>query len=144
MIYLAEPEKFNQEFEVASCFIEHDGEILVLCRANHKPQGGTWGVPAGKIEENELPDETVLRELKEETGILLGKNDLRYFKTLFVRYPTYDFKYHMYSVRLSVKQAVKIDEKSHVEHRWVTPAEALKLNLIQDEDSCIKMFYNLE
>jgi 8-oxo-dGTP diphosphatase len=30
---------------------------------------GYWGLPGGKIEENEQPSETAIRETKEETGI---------------------------------------------------------------------------
>jgi hypothetical protein len=34
---------FNPKFEVVSCFIEVEGRILLLHRADHKPQGNTWG-----------------------------------------------------------------------------------------------------
>lgn len=144
MIYFEEPENFNTKFDVASCFIESDEEILVLRRAPHKPQGGTWGIPAGKVEQEESPLDTVKRELAEETGIKLGDEPAKYFKTIFVRYPTYDFKYHMYFVRLKHKPEIKIDENSHTEHRWLKPVEALELDLIEDEDACIKLFYNLD
>lgn len=40
-------------------------------------KGNFWGFPKGKIEENEKSRECALRELKEETGIILQSQDLK-------------------------------------------------------------------
>ena len=53
MIFIDKPNDFNPKFKVASSFIEHKGKILLLHRQNHKPQGNTWGVPAGKVDNGE-------------------------------------------------------------------------------------------
>jgi len=66
MIYKTEPENFISRFEIVSCYVEHDGKILILHRQNHKPQGNTWGLPAGKIDDNEDKIEAMLREIFEE------------------------------------------------------------------------------
>lgn len=55
------------------CYIEKDGKYLMLCR-NKKVNdcnGGKWIGVGGKIEENESPDEALLREVVEETGLTL-------------------------------------------------------------------------
>ena len=49
MISRTKLENFNKKFDVVSVFIEHDGEILLLHRQDHKPQGNTWAMPAGKV-----------------------------------------------------------------------------------------------
>lgn len=144
MIFLKEPSGFNPKFEVVSCFLECAGKILLLLRSSNVEQGGTWGVPAGKLEKGETSKEAVVREIYEETSFITQKVTVKYFRSIFVRYPSYDFKYHMYSLILENEPKIIIDGKSHTEFRWVKPNDALKLNLIQDEDSCIKMFYNLE
>jgi ADP-ribose pyrophosphatase YjhB (NUDIX family) len=51
MISKNKPENFTPKFEVVSCFVEYKNEILLLLRQDHKPQGNTYGVPAGKIDE---------------------------------------------------------------------------------------------
>ena len=60
MIFKERPPNFSSEFDVASCFVEHDGEILLLHRQDHKPEGNTWGVPAGKVDEGEEIMQTML------------------------------------------------------------------------------------
>ena len=53
------------------CYIEHDGYYLMLLR-NKKakdPNEGKWIGIGGKFEEGETPDECMLREVREETGI---------------------------------------------------------------------------
>ena len=55
MIYGSKPKQFNPLFEVVSCFVEHNGEIILLHRQSQKPEGDTWGVPAGKVGEEENP-----------------------------------------------------------------------------------------
>jgi hypothetical protein len=35
-----------------------------------------------------------------------------------------------------------LNTKEHKDYKWLTPSQALKLNLIPDEDKCIEMAYN--
>ena len=59
------------------CYIERDGCYLMMNRnkkANDENEGKWIGV-GGHMEENEAPEECVLREIKEETG--LEVTDLR-------------------------------------------------------------------
>ena len=139
MIYKNKPENFNPKFEVVSCFVEYEDEILLLLRQDHKPEPNTYWVPAGKVDAGESLIQSMQRETKEETDIDLA--DAIYFDKLFVRYPEYDFIYHMFSRRFSSKPKVKINPNEHKQYIWKTPAEALKMELIRDLDECIKLFY---
>jgi ADP-ribose pyrophosphatase YjhB (NUDIX family) len=49
------------------CFDEH-GKILLL-----KQEGKKWNIPGGTLEENETPEETLRREVYEETTVRLGQ-----------------------------------------------------------------------
>ena len=55
------------------CYIENNGNWLMLYR--NRKQGdmneGKWISPGGKVEEGETPDECVVREVLEETGLRL-------------------------------------------------------------------------
>lgn len=143
MIYLDKPQNFNSQLEVVSCFIEHNDEILLLHRQDRKPEGNTWGVPAGKVNMGETTTETMIREIKEETGLIISTDNLNYFGKVYVKYPKMDFIYHMFSARLDKKPIIKINFAEHKNFQWISPAEALQIPLILDEDACIKMFYKI-
>ncbi len=142
MLYKEQPKNFTPKFEVVSCFVEYKDEILLLLRQDHKPEGNTYGVPAGKVDAGETINQAMKREWWEETQIDL--NDAEYFDKLFVRYPDYDFIYHMYSKRFTERPEVKINPKEHKNYIRKTPQEALKMDLIRDLDECIKLFYDVK
>ncbi|MDY0394516.1 NUDIX domain-containing protein [Virgibacillus halophilus] len=52
------------------CFIQRGNQLLLLNREK-SPNMGKWNGVGGKIEKNESPKESILREVSEETGIVL-------------------------------------------------------------------------
>ncbi|MCC8165248.1 MAG: NUDIX domain-containing protein [Planctomycetes bacterium] len=52
----------------ASAIVRRDGRVLLLWHNKL----GMWLYPGGHVEENETPDESVLREVKEETGLTVA------------------------------------------------------------------------
>lgn len=56
--------------------INRNNKIVLMRRFNTGYKDGYFTLPAGHIEENELPKETMIREIKEETGIICKKEDL--------------------------------------------------------------------
>jgi len=141
MIYKTQPDNFNPKFEVVSCYIEHDGDILILHRQDHKPEGNTWGLPAGKIDADENELDAMVREVGEETGINIEPEELEYLEKLYVVYPDYQFIFHMFKIVLEEKPVIKISDCEHKAYQWLKPADILKLDLIPDFDECLKISY---
>jgi len=57
---------------VAACaLIDADGRVLLTERPAGKSMAGLWEFPGGKIEAGERPEDTLIRELKEELGIVV-------------------------------------------------------------------------
>lgn len=55
---------------VAACaLVDADGRVLITERPPGKKLAGMWEFPGGKIEPGETPEETVVRELREELAI---------------------------------------------------------------------------
>ncbi|GAA1800535.1 hypothetical protein GCM10009682_22670 [Luedemannella flava] len=70
---------FSAKFIVGSVVIVKDSEApepgrLLLLR---QPPGVGWSLPAGLMERGERPIEAAARELAEETGIVIDRDDLR-------------------------------------------------------------------
>jgi ADP-ribose pyrophosphatase YjhB (NUDIX family) len=63
-----------------AAIFNENGEILLMERAD----GKGWCLPCGFVEPNETPAETVVREVREETGLEVG---IRYLVGVFTRKP---------------------------------------------------------
>jgi 8-oxo-dGTP diphosphatase len=57
---------------VAACaLLDVDGRVLLAQRPPGKAMAGLWEFPGGKIESGERPEDSLIRELKEELGIIV-------------------------------------------------------------------------
>ncbi|HTV67269.1 MAG TPA: 8-oxo-dGTP diphosphatase MutT [Rhizobiaceae bacterium] len=64
---MSEPRKL---LLVAACaLVDADGRVLITQRPEGKQLAGLWEFPGGKVEPGETPEETVVRELREEIGV---------------------------------------------------------------------------
>jgi 8-oxo-dGTP diphosphatase len=59
-------------------FVNNKNEILLLLRDNipNIPYPNMWDLPGGHVEDNESPEESIIREMGEELDISLGEFDL--------------------------------------------------------------------
>jgi 8-oxo-dGTP diphosphatase len=62
---------------VAACaLVDADGRVLITERPAGKALAGLWEFPGGKVEPGERPEETLIRELAEELGIVVKEDCL--------------------------------------------------------------------
>jgi 8-oxo-dGTP diphosphatase len=59
---------------VAACaLVDVDGRVLIAQRPAGRSMAGLWEFPGGKIEAGERPEHTLIRELREELGIIVSE-----------------------------------------------------------------------
>jgi 8-oxo-dGTP diphosphatase len=85
---------------VAACaLVDTDGRILLSRRPAGKPMAGLWEFPGGKVEAGERPEQTLIRELKEELGIVVNEACLAPLTFASHRYPDFHLLMPLYICR---------------------------------------------
>jgi 8-oxo-dGTP diphosphatase len=85
---------------VAACaLIDADGRVLLAQRPPGKPMEGLWEFPGGKVEADERPEETLIREMKEELGIVVSEPCLAPLTFASHAYPDFHLLMPLYVCR---------------------------------------------
>jgi 8-oxo-dGTP diphosphatase len=73
----------NRAVPSAYLFLVKDGKLLLMLRKNTGYYDGWYAVPAGHIEEGELPSEALAREAQEEVGIGFDPRDAKFVHAMY-------------------------------------------------------------
>ena len=85
---------------VAACaLVDADGRVLLAQRPADKAMAGLWEFPGGKIEDGEWPEETLIRELREELGIIVSEACLAPLTFASHSYPDFHLLMPLYVCR---------------------------------------------
>ena len=98
---------------VTAAVIIEDSRVLITRRPEHKPQGGFWEFPGGKLDPGESPTIALQRELKEELDVNISVG--RVLDALYYRYswgPVLILAYHCRITDGTISN-VEVDE-----HLW--------------------------
>ena len=83
------------------CF-DNKGNILIIRTPN-----GNWNIPGGTPENNEIPEQTLKRELKEEVDVTIGKNAMiGYYEVVSDKSTIYQLRF---AALLNEKKPLTID-----------------------------------
>jgi len=106
---------------VAACaLIDPDGRVLIAQRPAGKSMGGLWEFPGGKMEPGERPEQTLIRELREELGIEAKEACLAPFSFASHSYADFHLLMPLYVCRRwdGVPQPTE-----HTAIKWVRPRD---------------------
>ena len=85
---------------VAACaLVDPDGRVLLAQRPEGKPMAGLWEFPGGKVETGETPEQTLIRELEEELGIVVKEACLAPLTFASHTYPEFHLLMPLYVCR---------------------------------------------
>lgn len=141
-VYRNKPENFSTSLEVAACYIQSNKKLLFLKRAENKSEGGKWGVPAGKIEFQETPKDAVLREIFEETEIVLNEQKLTSLGKLYIQKKSGDYIYHLFHCCYKKIPAVRLNNE-HQDYRWLATEELNNFPLMAGAIEAVHHFHAL-
>ncbi len=85
---------------VAACaLLDTDGRILIAQRPQGRSMAGLWEFPGGKVEAGETPEQTLIRELEEELGIIVKEACLAPLTFASHAYPDFHLLMPLYVCR---------------------------------------------
>lgn len=131
-------QQFPREVEVVGSSIIEDGEGKILLVKSPKWHN-KWTMPGGHIEPGEKIEEALLREAEEEVGLKLQFVGLVAFGELI---DSKDFHRPAHFVYFDIlcktdNKNVRLDNVELTEYIWVTPAQALAMDLAESYDKTI-------
>jgi len=112
---------------VGAVILDEAGRLLMIVRV-HDPGQGLWSIPGGRIEPGETPEQAVVREVREETGLevscgpLLGTAELPGLDGAII--DIRDYRAFLAPGSAGVPSAG--DDAADV--RWVSDAEAVAMD----------------
>ena len=122
---------------------DKDGKVLLVKRRNY-PSKGYWALPGGRVEYGESVTATVIREVKEETGLdIKVKRFLFPCSVLKRKSPTELPEYH-YVILVFEAEPVKgnLTAMSDAEEaRFFSEQEALKLDLTTSTYASLRRYF---
>ena len=128
--------KGSEMTDVATALlINSDGELLILKRSSKvSTYKGLWAGISGYVEENEMPYQTAIKEIKEEVRI--DEKDIVFIKELgpISFKDTYNGKQYHWNIFIFLFKTEKKDkihiDWEHSEYRWVPPSHVEKYDTV--------------
>lgn len=118
---------------VAAAIITSKNKILIAKRGATKSLPNLWEFPGGKVEENETPEDCVIREIREELNI-----DIKVIKHFETNEHTYDFGTIRLIAFLAEFQSGKITLNEHAEYKWVYVSDLKNYDFAPADISIVK------
>jgi 8-oxo-dGTP diphosphatase len=124
----------------ACALIDADGRVLIAQRPESKSMAGLWEFPGGKVEDGERPEESLIRELKEELGIVVKEECLAPLTFASHRYPAFHLLMPLYVCRrwegiVAAREGQKL--------KWVRPNDLRNYPMPPADEPLIPHLTNL-
>ena len=104
--------------EVVAALIWDQNKFMICQRPAHKASPLLWEFVGGKVEAGETKEEALVRECREELGVLVSVGEV--FTALTHEYP--DVFVHLTLFHATIAQGTP-QRLEHNDVRWITPEE---------------------
>lgn len=104
--------------EVVAALIWDQDRFLICQRPGHKARGLLWEFVGGKVESMESKEAALVRECREELGILVEVHDV--FMEVIHEYPDISIRLTLYHCRIASGTPQLLEHKALA---WISPAQ---------------------
>ena len=85
-----------KELEITAGIIKKNNKVLIGQRKYNDKFGGKWEFPGGKLENSEMPEDCIIRELKEELNINI--REFKHFLSYTIDFSLYKMVIHAFLI----------------------------------------------
>lgn len=109
--------------KVVAAAIRKDGKYFCAQRPEGKSLAGFWEFPGGKLEENESPEEALIREIQEEFA-----SEIKIIN--YVNEASYEYDFGTVVMKTFEAELIsgKLPLLEHQDSKWLSPSELQQLN----------------
>ena len=104
----------------AVALVRSDGRLLLAPRPKGKAMAGLWEFPGGKVEAGESPQGALVRELREELGVVVAEADMTAFSFASHAYENFHLLMPVFLVR---RWEGEVEALEGQQLAWVSAAE---------------------
>ena len=130
--------EINKNVQISTlCYIRKNNQTLMLHRIKKDKDihQGKWNGLGGKLEQGEMPEDCVIREVKEESGLIIKEPQMRGVMSFPLFKDNQDWMVFLFTVD---NFEGKIIECLEGELKWIDDTEILNLNLWEGDKYFIK------
>lgn len=118
------------------CYLIKGNKVVVAKYKEENKKSGYYDIPGGKIEEGERPEETAIREMREETGLKV--KNLRYKGNMIIEYPNRIFDFDVFITNESEGEPQEFEENTS---EWIDIKELLQKEKILSSIMILDRFF---
>lgn len=118
------------------CYLIKDNKIAVTRYKKGNRKEGYYDIPGGKIEDGETPEQTAIREMKEETGLTV--KNLKCKGNLVIEYPNRIFDFNVFVSNDSEGEPQEFEENTS---EWMEIDELLQKERILSNIMLLDRFF---
>lgn len=118
------------------CYLIKDDKVVVTKYKSENKKFGYYDIPGGKIEDGESPEQTAVREMREETGLKV--RNLRYKGNMLIEYPNRIFDFDVFVSNECEGEPQDFEENTS---EWIEISELLKKEKILSNIMILDRFF---
>ena len=119
--------------DVVAAILWRGDRFLAVRRPPGKPMAGMWEFPGGKLEPGETPADALVREIREELGVI--PRFPVFWKETTHAYPDLRVRLAFFQVREFVGDPAPLEGQ---EMAWLTPVEALAYPFLEADTDIVR------
>lgn len=118
------------------CYLIKDNKVVVTKYKKGNKKEGYYDIPGGKIEDMELPEQTAIREVKEETGLKI--KNLNYKGNMIIEYPNRIFDFDVFVCNYCEGEPQEFEENTS---EWIEINDLLQKEKILSNIMILDRFF---